>query len=102
MNSLKDTSIICYDFSPAGQFQQVSASILLIQQSFQIQIKKLQTARKDGIINNKEYGQWLECLDSLKRGWFEKDFTQPENVIFLKFVSTQYYQTVIDLTLPVK
>lgn len=92
MDSLKDSTISDSDFSPLEQFQQVAASILLMQQSFRIKVEKLKTARIDGIINDREYGQWIECLDSLRRDWLEKDFTRPENILLLKFMSMQCYQ----------
>ncbi len=89
------------DFSPAGQFQQVSASILLIEQTYRIQIEKLQTACINGFINDKEYDQWVECLDSLRRDWLEKDIT-PENILLLKFISMEFYQTTKKIKFPAK
>jgi hypothetical protein len=90
------------DFSPPGQFQQVAASILLIEQSFQFQIEKLQTARKEGIINEREYKEWFELFDSFRREWLEKDFTKSENILFLKFMSRQYYKKAKDLKFTAK
>ncbi len=87
-------------FSPTGQLQQVAASILLIVQSFEMQIEKLQAARKDGFINEKEYGEWVELFDSFRREWLEKDFTKSENILFLKFMSMEYYQTAKKLKFP--
>jgi len=102
MYSLNESSIANSDFSPAGQFQQFAASILLIQQGFRIQKEKLRTAHTAGLINDKEYGQWVECLNSLKREWLGKDLTSSEDILFLKFMSVQYYQKVKELTFPMK
>lgn len=85
------------DFSQPGQFQQVAASILLLEQSFQFQIEKLQAARKEGIINEREYNEWFELFDSFRQEWLEKDFTKPENILFLKVMSMQYYKKAKEL-----
>lgn len=69
---------------PVSQYDdEVKQYIMLLNESFVIQTKKLEAAYVDGIITEREYDQWLNFFDTARREWLAMDLTKPENILFL-------------------
>ena len=82
MHDLEDSFIFRIGSSLGEQAHQTKESLLLIQESFRIQIEKLQIAYIAGTIDEKEYDEWFELFDSIGAKWLARDLTKPDNILF--------------------
>ena len=83
MHDLEDSFIFSIGSSLGEQVHQTKESILLIQESFRIQIEKLQIAYIAGTIDENEYDEWFEFFDSMGAKRLAGDLTRSANIPFL-------------------
>lgn len=78
MNASGDSELLASQYG-----DETKPYIMLLNESFAIQIKKLEVAYMERIITEKEYDQWLYFFDTTRREWLAMDHTKLERIPFL-------------------
>ena len=65
---------------------QAVEAIRMIHNSFVIMTDKLKVELQRNMITDKEYNDWLQCFQSLKKGWLNREVKTSDDVLFLQWM----------------
>lgn len=95
--SFPEDTALTNNNAPANNYAyQAIDALWLLHESFMLRVEKLNSALEKGTINNKQYNDWLSCLQDIKAGWLMHEIATPDDVLLLQLLAQHNMQDAIE------